>query len=324
MDVLIVSLGSTVGLRTSDDELASSLKRADARTALVRAVPPRNVRTLALTDLAWARRARSAARAGIHEHEPRAVIYSTTTAALLWPRHGAIRFDTLAPVNRPGRHGVWQRGREHKRLEQANLLIPCDETSLDGSGVTGTPSVVVPIPVEPSAAAGSYEVTRDIVALTYAADPHKKGLDRVLAAWKLIRRDGEELLVAGLEGEDEDGVRYLGRLERDEYRALLRRARVFVTAPRREDYGIAQLEALADGCRLVTTRAPGPYVALRILERIYPLGIAEEVDLAGAIRVAVDAEDDGYRSRAGKELNAFRRDAVDRVVANELLPRLLV
>jgi len=28
------------------------------------------------------------------------------------------------------------------------------------------------------------------------------------------------------------------------YRALLRRARVFVTAPRREDYGVAQLEAL--------------------------------------------------------------------------------
>ena len=46
------------------------------------------------------------------------------------------------------------------------------------------------------------------------------------------------------------------------YRALLRRARVFATAPRREDYGLAQLEALADGCVLVTTAAPGPYAAL--------------------------------------------------------------
>ena len=53
-------------------------------------------------------------------------------------------------------------------------------------------------------------------------------------------------------------VRFTGMLPRDEYRALLRRARVFVTAPRREDYGIAQLEALADGCLLVTTPSPGP------------------------------------------------------------------
>jgi glycosyltransferase involved in cell wall biosynthesis len=323
MDILIVSLGSTVGLRTSDDELSASLLRCGARTALVRAAPQRSVRTYALTDLMWARAARAAARAGIHEHEPRAVIYSTTTAAMLWPRKGAIRFDSLAPVNRPGRHGLLQRGREHKRLEQAELLIPCDEKSLEGAGVTGTPSVVVPIPVEASAGAGSYELTRDIDAFTYAADPHKKGLDRVLEAWRAIRRDGEDLIVAGLEGDDEEGVRYLGRLERDEYRALLRRAKVFVTAPRREDYGIAQLEALADGCRLVTTRAPGPYVALRLLERIDPRAIADEADLAGAIRLALDDEDEDWQGRAAHELNAFHHSAVDRIVADELLPRLL-
>ena len=63
-------------------------------------------------------------------------------------------------------------------------------------------------------------------------------------------------MVAGLAGRDEAGVRFSGMLPRAEYRALLRRARAFVCAPRREDYGIAQLEALADGCALVTT--PGP------------------------------------------------------------------
>ena len=90
------------------------------------------------------------------------------------------------------------------------------------------------------------------------------------------RRDGEELVVAGLDeraaarsrrGGDGAragaaaplaGVRFAGALPREEYRALLRRARVFVTAPRREDHGIAQLEALADGCALVTTPSPGP------------------------------------------------------------------
>lgn len=325
MDVLIVSLGSTTGLRTADDQLAASLRRAGARTALVRASAQRNVRTYALTDLMWARAARSAARSGIHEHEPRAVIYSTTTAALLWPRRGAIRFDTLSPVNRPGRHGIWQRGREHKRLEQASLLIPVDESSLQGSGVTGTPSVVVPIGIEPSAGAGSYAPTRDLAAITYQADPKKKGLDRVLKAWNKIRREGEQLTVAGLEGEDSDGVRFVGRLESGEYRAMLRRAKVFVTAPRREDYGIAQLEALADGCRVVTTPADGPYVALRILRRIDPVSIAGEDDLPGAIRIALDSldEDGQWASGAAKELNAFRRDTVDRIVADELVPRLL-
>jgi glycosyltransferase involved in cell wall biosynthesis len=159
--------------------------------------------------------------------------------------------------------------------------------------------------------------------LTYAADPHKKGLDRVLEAWRAIRRQGEELLVAGLEGEDEDGVRYLGRLDPEAYRTTLRRTKVFVTAPRREDYGIAQLEALADGCKLVTTRAPGPYVALRLLERIDPRAIADDEDLPGAIRFALDAEDEDWSARAAVELNAFRTSAVDRIVADELLPRLL-
>ena len=66
-----------------------------------------------------------------------------------------------------------------------------------------------------------------------------------------------------------------GRLAAAEYRALLRRARVFVTAPRREDYGIAQLEALADGCALVTTPAPGPYAALPDRPRARATGSSE-------------------------------------------------
>ncbi|HWI22825.1 MAG TPA: glycosyltransferase [Baekduia sp.] len=325
IDVLIVSLGSTTGGRTSDDEFAASLQRAGARTALVRASPQPDVRTYALTDLVWARAARRAARHGIQEYEPRVVVYSTTTAALLWPLKGAIRFDALCPVTRPGRHGIWQRSREHRRLEQASLLIPVDESSLQGAGVTGTPSVVVPIPVESSAGAGSYAPSRDIAAVTYQSDPEMKGLDFLLEAWEQVRREGEELVVAGLERENRDGVRFVGRLERAEYRALLRRSKLFVIAPKREGYGIAQLEALADGCRLVTTRADGPYVALSILERIDPAAIASREDFPAAIRVALDSvdEDGQWAAQAARELTAFRRDRIDQVVATELLPRLL-
>src|SRR6266496_4375332 len=122
-DVLVVSLGSTAGLRAADAELAAALERAGATVAVVNARRPREVRTLALTDLAWARAARGAARRGIAEHDPRAVVYCTVTAALLWPRPGAIRYDAPGAANRPGRHGLWQRPLERRRLRQATLLV---------------------------------------------------------------------------------------------------------------------------------------------------------------------------------------------------------
>jgi hypothetical protein len=116
-------------------------------------------------------------------------------------------------------------------------------------------------------------------------------------------------------------VRVVGALAPSDYRALVRRACVFVCAPRREDYGIAQLEALADGCLLVTTAAPGPYAALPIARRLDPRLVGE--DLARALRTALDDPAPDYAARARAALAPFNRDAVDRLVAQELLPRLL-
>jgi hypothetical protein len=96
---------------------------------------------------------------------------------------------------------------------------------------------------------------------------------------------------------------------------------VFVTAPRREDHGIAQLEALADGCRLVTTASPGPYAALPLARALDPRLVTEE--LATAIRAALDDPAPGYAERAAEALRPFSHAAVDRVVADVLLPRLL-
>ena len=118
-----------------------------------------------------------------------------------------------------------------------------------------------------------------------------------------------------------DGVRFAGALPREEYRALVRRACVFATAPRREDYGIAQLEALADGCALVTTSAPGPYAALPLARGLDPRLVTE--DLAGALRAALDEPSPGYAERAAAALRPWAPEEVDRVVADVLLPRLL-
>src|SRR5271168_2294814 len=100
VDVLLVSLGSTGGLRAADIELAQSLRRAGVSATVVQATPPPPIRTLLLTDLRWALAARRAARVELERRRPRTVIYSSTTAALLWPRRGAIRFDAPAAGNR--------------------------------------------------------------------------------------------------------------------------------------------------------------------------------------------------------------------------------
>ena len=100
----------------------------------------------------------------------------------------------------------------------------------------------------------------------------------MLAAWADARRDEEQLVVAGIDDARRiPGVRFTGRLPRPEYRALVRRARVFLAAPRREDYGIAQLEALADGCMLVSTPAPGAYPARELARQLDPRLVSDDL-----------------------------------------------
>jgi Glycosyl transferases group 1 len=316
-DVLLVSLGGTAGLRAADDALAASLRRAGASVAVARVERAREPRTFALTDLAWAVPARRAADAALRDARPRAIVYSSTTAALLWPEPGAIRFDAPAAGNRPGRHGVWQRPVERRRFAAAPLLLPWSEGALAEAPSPRAPALVVPVPVAPSGPPGD----RDIAAITYGANPEKKGLDRVLAAWRAARRADETLVVAGLESAASDGVRFAGMLAAAEYRALLRRARVFVAAPRREDYGIAQLEALADGCALVTNAAPGPYAALPLARELDARLVGD--DLAAALRVALDSPSPGYAERAQAALAPWAPEAVDELVRDRLLPALL-
>jgi glycosyltransferase involved in cell wall biosynthesis len=320
VDVLVVSIGTTSGWRTSANELAGALSRAGVNVVLVIAGPVPRVRTFALTDLLEALASRRAAVAGIAQHQPRSIIYCSITAALLAPVPGGIWIDSTARENRPGRHGVWQRSVERRRLAQARLVMPMSIGAMAPLRDRYVDPVVVPVPVEPSGPLLT-GAARDVAALAYAGDPVKRRLDVILAAWARARRPGETLVVAGTEAlEPRDGVEVAGRLPPDEYRALLRRARVFVAAPRREDYGIAALEALVDGCMLVSTPAPGPYVALGLARTLDPRLVTE--DLTRAIRAALDDPVPGYHSQAAQLLEPFRRAAVDRTISSDVLPRL--
>ncbi|MFL5816260.1 MAG: glycosyltransferase [Conexibacter sp.] len=332
VDVLVVALPTTAGWRGAVPALAGAIERAGASVAVAAAAPVREVRTFMATDLVQAHAARSAARAGIAEHRPRALIYASATAALLGPRPGAIWFDSPAAQNRPGHHGLWQRPTERRRVARAPLLLPMSEGGLQalggGRADGGPPAVVLPVPVEPSASqprraeSGSGPPERDVAALAYAADAEKKGLARMLAAWAQARRPGETLLVAGQPaGPLGEGAEGTGLLAPQDYRALLRRARIFVAAPRHEDYGIAQLEALADGCRLVSAPASGPYPALALARALDPRCVSE--DLATAIRTALDSPADDYAERAAQLLTPYRRAAFEKTVREQLLPALL-
>ena len=196
--MLLVSVGATSGWRTSTRELHAALALAGARAQIADAGPVPEVRTFMLTDLVQAWAARRAAAAAIAEHRPRAIVYCSITAALLWPAPGAIWFDALAAENRPGRHGAWQRVIERRRVARAPLLMTMADTGDALAPLDGAPhaeAVVVPTVIDE--ADGRPAGLRDIDVLAYTADPVKRRLDLILDSWARARRTGETLVVAG-------------------------------------------------------------------------------------------------------------------------------
>jgi glycosyltransferase involved in cell wall biosynthesis len=104
---------------------------------------------------------------------------------------------------------------------------------------------------------------------------------------------------------------------------------VFVNASRYEDFGIAQLEALAAGTPLVTVASAGPNVALPVARRLAPELVAERRNpdsLAGALRagLGLSAQQRAAYGRAARLLlEPYGREELARVVRHEVLPRLL-
>jgi glycosyltransferase involved in cell wall biosynthesis len=102
-------------------------------------------------------------------------------------------------------------------------------------------------------------------------------------------------------------------------------ARVFVNASRREDHGLAQLEALAVGTPLVTVPSPGAYEALPIAGRLAPELVAADVSseaLAAALRAGLAFDDATYAERAAVALEPYRRARVLATVRDDVLPAL--
>ncbi len=349
-DIALVSLGTTMGLREADAAFASLVRAAGASCELVPvrfgATVALRRRSMALIDLVEALSARHTA-GGVRA---RAVVYSTVTAALLRPSHDvpvAVRFDAIAALNRPGRGGAWQRRRERSALAGAALLLPlsveAQSAAAEAVGACAPPSIVFPpllpaVEPEPPAPADAADAAD---AVAYAANPDKRGLELLCEAWARARPAGATLAIGGIDREaglrwlarsavvEPPGIVWLGRVERGRWLGLVASARVFVSAARIEDWGLAQMEALAAGTPLVTVPAPGANAALPLARRLAPALVAAQrsaAALADALRAGLGLEAGeraAYAASAAELLEPFGEAALRRRMAEEILPRLL-
>jgi glycosyltransferase involved in cell wall biosynthesis len=296
-----------------------------------------------MTDLVEARAARNAAsgvKAGV-------VVYSTVTAALMQKPKGkyAVRFDSPAADNRPGAAGAWSRRRETKVLAGADLLLPWGNEGLNviPPEARDVPAIPLHVPIEgtltaehSASIAGTEE--RDIDVLAYAGYPEKRGLDVLIQAWETSGLQTQRRLrITGIERDraleylkkkkinEPTGIEWSGLLELGQFRYTLSRTRVFVNASRREDHGLSQLEALAAGAALVTVASEGPYEALPLATKLDARLISPTVtsqSLAFALRAGFQVDLDDYSRRAAELLKPYRRDAIQQVFEQRVLPAL--
>lgn len=345
-DVLLISLGTTLGWRRADELLLGQIERAGATAAAVSVrigATDRLRRGYPVNDLVEMYAARRTVRTAVERYEPRGLIVSSTTAAMLLPSLPvpyAVRFDAPARLNRPGARNAPLHSLERRAMRRARITVPLSVAGAEALPEGAARPVIVSPPIDPSAPDDA-PAGREHLAVAYVSDPKAKGLDVVVAGWAAAAVEGARLEVYGLDPEwarahlrrtgvaEPESVELRGTVGAAEFRARLRRARVFVHGARWEDWGQAPLEALADGALLATVPAGGPYEALRVARQLDAPLVADRVDparLAAAIRAAFelpDADAQTYRERAAELLRPYRSDAVQETVERELLPALL-
>lgn len=350
-EILLISLGTTIGLRAGDRELARMLKQAGASVELAQVrigAAGALRRAYPVTDLVEAVAARRALGQALRRPRPRAVIFSSTTSSLLCGHIElpyAVRLDAPSCLNRPGARNALQHALERRRLHRARLVLPFSHTAAQALPLGCAPAVVLPQPIVPS---GEPSAQRERLALAYTPDPKAKGLDILVAAWGQslatpvpARMESARLEIFGIAPErarahlakhgivEPPGLIWRGRVPPSEFRAALARARVFVTSARWEDFGFAQLEALADGALLVCSATRGPFEALahaRALDRTLCADDLAPASLAAALQRAFampEQEAQHYRQAAAQRMTAYRPEAIGALIARRVLPALL-
>ena len=343
-DLLLVSLGTTRGLRLADAAFVEQARRAGATVEAVAVrigALDRLRRAYPVNDMVEAAAARRATTSAVARARPRAVVFSTVTASLLAPRLElpyAVRLDSPAVLNRPGARNAALHALERRSLARAKLVLPWSHAARAALPPGHARAVVLPPPIT---ASGEPAWKRERVAVAYVPDPKAKGLDLLCRAWNEANVEDARLTVFGIEPEraqrylertgvpEPRTVEWRGMAPAEEFRHALRHSQAFAAAARWEDFGQAQLEALADGALLATLPSGGAYEALalaRELVRELAAPALEHRGLAAALHAAfaMDAERArSYRERAAGRLAPYRPEALERTLREQILPALL-
>lgn len=346
LDVLVVSLGTTRGLRLADAQLVDMLRQAGASvTAVGTRIGLTNAlrRAYPVNDMVEAVAVRRALATGLRRFRPRSVVFSTTTAALLAGDPGvpyAVWLDSPARLNRPGVASWPLHALERRQLARARVLMPHSPGAVAALPVGAAPTVLIAPPI-PAAPVRNDDAAREPLAVGYTPDPKAKGLALLCSAWEQAEVPGARLVIAGIPRDRTaeflarrgaalpPGAELAGMLPQPSFRDLLARARVFVSAAEWEDFGIAPLEALDRGAVLVGVPGGGPFPGLAIARSLAPEFVAgdrEAGSLARAIEAAFAAPEDrlaAYRSAARSALEPYRPEASVKRIREEVLPALL-
>jgi glycosyltransferase involved in cell wall biosynthesis len=348
LNVLHVSPGTTAGWRRADEELRRALEELGVSVATCTSDfrwARHFRRTVLTTDLAEAAAMRRALTVALRRYEPGALIISSPQAAMLQAgslveRPAAIRYDVPAAVNRRGAGSGLLHVLERRAFRRARLLLPIGIEPAPVHAVEGvdTPMVALPIPVETPAHTNDQ---RELLAITYAGNPDKKGLDLAVGAWSGAAPGEWRLAVTGIGADagrsflaargiaEPPNLEWTGMLDAERYRELLSRATVYVSASRYEDYGLAQLEALATGALLVTVASEGPNQSFAYASQLNGALVSEAVSADGLARALLAAielgpdERSDYRRAARELIQPHSREELRRRLADEVLPVLL-
>ena len=344
VDLLLLSLGTTRGLRIADAQFAEMARSAGASVAIAGTrigVTNRLRRGYPVNDIVEALAARRALEQALRRHRPRALVLSSTTAAMLVDMGklpAAVWLDSPARLNRPGMRNSILHLLEQRQLARARVLLVLSEPAVAALPDGHAPTFVIPPPIEESAPS---ERPRERVVVAYTPDPKAKDLELACRAWEQTDAGEARLVVTGIDPqralaflrrrgvELPAGVELAGMLDRDRFRELLGQAVVFFSAARWEDFGITPLEALDRGAVLVGAPGGGPFPALAIAKELDARFVASDrspAAVARSLQAALAVGDDElarYRSAARARLAPFRERAIVERLRDEVLPLLL-
>lgn len=170
-----------------------------------------------------------------------------------------------------------------------------------------------------------YNIEKDYILVVGTREP-RKNMDRVIEAFKSLKLDDVDLVIAGKQGwgdmkiNDEKwaigNVKTLGYVPQEDLPALYSGATVFIYPSLYEGFGVPVLEAMSCGCPVITSNVSSlPEVGGEAAEYVDPLNTNDiAVKLLGTLKLPMD----GRKKIIEKSLAQAGRFSWDRTAKETL------